>query len=592
MKSRLFQIAALIAIAATLVFLFWRAVVDTSATARLDQSRQKLKRIGLALHEYHDKYEQFPPAYVLGPDGKPWHSWRVLVLPFLNENSLYERYRFDEPWDGPNNRQLHALRPDVFGSPLQNSYDGRVTTYQAVVSRRSMWPAHFSVPLSDVLDGTSSTIFLVENDQSEAIWMEPRELTERDVLSMLRPTDDGKTGHDAQRIPVLMVDGSVRVISARINRDLFVGLLTPKFGQFMVADGWPRNAQTASQIPEVRDISNYAATTFLPTPYAQFSPGDSVLSCATVQLAWDKLRPAAGEPVNVVNASEVSDQMNRHPFPPGSLDENSYFAGSQRFESGKNEPVAEFRRRFPSAPVELAPVKHTDGLRILAYLQKSMPFIDVLERLPDALRFRGQDSSTAVQAFGWTPSKGAAAMTPVLTQTVRVASYSSPDEFIVVLRTDSGAKDEIILAMIAPEKTLHQTWATVESKIQQATAGASSDLHVIDDLQIPVLSFGLRTELPQLKGLGVPTDAIPLRWIEDAVQTLRFRIDEYGAELVADTQMIVSDDEPPDSGTRPVESRKLIFNRPFFMAIQQQSASAPYFLAWIGNADLMEPANE
>jgi hypothetical protein len=59
----------------------------------------RLRQIGLALQNYHDQHGSFPPAYTLGPDNKPWHSWRVLILPQLGEQKLYQEYRFDEPWD-------------------------------------------------------------------------------------------------------------------------------------------------------------------------------------------------------------------------------------------------------------------------------------------------------------------------------------------------------------------------------------------------------------------------------------------------------------------------------------------------------------
>src|SRR5262245_42706847 len=71
-----------------------------------------LKQFGLALQNYHDTYGSFPPAFVLGPDGRPWHSWRVLILPFMECDPLYREYRFNEPWDGPNNRKLLAKMPE------------------------------------------------------------------------------------------------------------------------------------------------------------------------------------------------------------------------------------------------------------------------------------------------------------------------------------------------------------------------------------------------------------------------------------------------------------------------------------------------
>jgi Protein of unknown function (DUF1559) len=60
----------------------------------------------LAVANYHETYGCFPPAYVADRDGKPIHSWRVLILPFLEQQELYRAYNFDEPWNGPNNRKL------------------------------------------------------------------------------------------------------------------------------------------------------------------------------------------------------------------------------------------------------------------------------------------------------------------------------------------------------------------------------------------------------------------------------------------------------------------------------------------------------
>src|SRR5262249_13538594 len=74
--------------------------------ARSLQCMGHLNQLHVAFHNYHDTYGCFPPAYVADANGKPIHSWRVLMLPFIDEVHLYEKYRFDEPWNGPNNRRL------------------------------------------------------------------------------------------------------------------------------------------------------------------------------------------------------------------------------------------------------------------------------------------------------------------------------------------------------------------------------------------------------------------------------------------------------------------------------------------------------
>ena len=92
-----------------------------------------LKQIGLALHAYYDRYGSFPPAYVADANGKPMHSWRVLILPFLEHHPLYRAYDFDEPWDGPNNSQLQAQKIREYRCPEDPSAAAGTTSYVAVV---------------------------------------------------------------------------------------------------------------------------------------------------------------------------------------------------------------------------------------------------------------------------------------------------------------------------------------------------------------------------------------------------------------------------------------------------------------------------
>ncbi len=89
------------------------------AAARTD-CINNLKQIGLALHNYHTKHESFPPAYSRGKDGKPLLSWRVLVLPFLGEQALYDQFHLDEAWDSPHNRALISKMPAVYRCPAEN----------------------------------------------------------------------------------------------------------------------------------------------------------------------------------------------------------------------------------------------------------------------------------------------------------------------------------------------------------------------------------------------------------------------------------------------------------------------------------------
>ncbi|VTR98544.1 Uncharacterized protein OS=Pirellula staleyi (strain ATCC 27377 / DSM 6068 / ICPB 4128) GN=Psta_4167 PE=4 SV=1 [Tuwongella immobilis] len=111
----------------------------------------------------------------MGPDGKPWHSWRVLILPYLDE-ALSEQYRLDEPWDGPNNRKLWDKMPKTFKTTHRQEANHRFTTYLAITGDAAVWAGAEKRLEQDITDWDSETLLLVENDQQGVIWTEPRDL--------------------------------------------------------------------------------------------------------------------------------------------------------------------------------------------------------------------------------------------------------------------------------------------------------------------------------------------------------------------------------------------------------------------------------
>ncbi len=180
---------------------------------------------------------------------------------------------------------------------------------------------------------------------------------------------------------------------------------------------------------------------------------------------------------------------------------------------------------------------------------------------------------------------------PVLKETVEVRDYTSRDDFILLLKSDSAKQDEIILARIKPAATLRATWEAVADRISKPKADqVVRELRAIDELQIPIISFGVVSPVTELIGLGLPTATRPNRFIADARQTMRFRLDEYGAELIADMQMIVGENGDGALHIDPLEPRYFVLDGPFLLVLKENSATVPYFLAWIGNVDLIELA--
>lgn len=175
-----------------------------------------LKQIGLALRLYHEAFGCFPPAYVADEQGRPMHSWRVLILPFLDEKAIYDRYRFDEPWDGPNNRKLHDLVVSAYRCPSHEE-TGTATAYLAVVGPETAWNGPDPVRREDVKDGPERTAHVVEVTAPQVHWMEPRDLR-FDGMSPAIHGPDSRTPGPSSGHPnganFLLVDGSVRFFFA------------------------------------------------------------------------------------------------------------------------------------------------------------------------------------------------------------------------------------------------------------------------------------------------------------------------------------------------------------------------------------------
>jgi hypothetical protein len=96
-----------------------------------------LQQIAAAMHNYYDTYGYLPPAAVYGKNGKPLLSWRVLLLPFLDQNELYRQFHLDEPWDSAHNKKLLAQMPRVYRIPGQK--DKNATFYQVFVGESTIF---------------------------------------------------------------------------------------------------------------------------------------------------------------------------------------------------------------------------------------------------------------------------------------------------------------------------------------------------------------------------------------------------------------------------------------------------------------------
>ncbi|HSG71636.1 MAG TPA: DUF1559 domain-containing protein [Planctomycetaceae bacterium] len=162
-----------------IVGVWFASTVETAReAARQSACQGRLNQMLLAFHNYHDHFGSFPPAYFADAEGKPMHSWRVLILPFLEEGDVYEQYDFNEPWNGPNNSKLaDQINLHLFHCPSKPDPPGSaLTDYVLVVGAETAFPGSKSTTFDDFRDGLENSILLVEIANSDIHWMEPRDL--------------------------------------------------------------------------------------------------------------------------------------------------------------------------------------------------------------------------------------------------------------------------------------------------------------------------------------------------------------------------------------------------------------------------------
>jgi len=158
-------------------------VADRRVSSRRDSCLNNMRQLTLALLGYAAEHGSFPPAYVADETGRPMHSWRILILPYVGRPDLYDKYDFDEPWDGPNNRKLADQMPLIYRCPAQhNPQSPNATAYVAIVGPNTMWPGSKPRRLKTVSDERSDTLMLVELKDSNINWMEPRDFTIEELL--------------------------------------------------------------------------------------------------------------------------------------------------------------------------------------------------------------------------------------------------------------------------------------------------------------------------------------------------------------------------------------------------------------------------
>ena len=194
-------------------------------------SMNHLKQIAQAMHMFHGTKNHLPAPAIRGRDGKPLLSWRVAILPYLNEEALYSQFHLDEPWDSPRNKSLIAKMPEIYREASAKQSAGR-TRYLVPVGGGALYSSTDDEPqFKQITDGTVDTIMVVQVPSQDAVvWTKPDDL-------VFDPKDakKGLAEEKAGGFNVAFCDGSVRFLRSSIDPKTLKALFT-RAGREVVRD--------------------------------------------------------------------------------------------------------------------------------------------------------------------------------------------------------------------------------------------------------------------------------------------------------------------------------------------------------------------
>jgi len=209
------------------------ATQSAREAARRAQCSNNIKQIMLAMHNYHSANNSFPRD-LTDKAGKPLLSWRVAILPYIEQAELYNKFKLDEPWDSPHNKELLKEMPPTLKCPDRAKVEPFTTTYRGFVGAGAMFETGQDIGIASITDGTSNTIAIVE--ASEAVpWSKPADLP---FDQQAKPSLRGAGSSHPGGFNCGFADGSVRFIKNSISAIVFQALITRNGGEVISSDAY------------------------------------------------------------------------------------------------------------------------------------------------------------------------------------------------------------------------------------------------------------------------------------------------------------------------------------------------------------------
>src|SRR4029077_885 len=196
------------------------------------QCVNNLKQIALAMHNFHDATGAFPTPAITGKDGKPLLSWRVAILPYIEQAALYNRFKLDEPWDSLHNKAILQEMPPTYLCPSRTKAEPYTTSYRVFMGPGALFEKDKGTSIAAITDGTSNTLMVVESKEAVP-WTKPDELS---FDPKAKPSLFGAGSPHPGGFNAAFADGSVRFITNAVSLNVFRAFITRAGSEVVKAD--------------------------------------------------------------------------------------------------------------------------------------------------------------------------------------------------------------------------------------------------------------------------------------------------------------------------------------------------------------------
>jgi hypothetical protein len=204
------------------------AVQQARNAARLTQSRNNLKILGIAIHNYHDTYRTLPLGISADPEtGTPHHAWMARLLPFVESTPLYDRINFNVPWTDAANKPPYSVAIPSFQNPsVEQKMDASGYGLAHYAGNSQLFgERNKRISIADCTDGLTNTLFVGEVGAGYQPWGSTE--NHRDTAAGIGISATQFGSPIPGRVQILMGDGATRILTSDVDPNLFKALGTP-----------------------------------------------------------------------------------------------------------------------------------------------------------------------------------------------------------------------------------------------------------------------------------------------------------------------------------------------------------------------------